>query len=218
MHGDLFRGGGRFGRGRLAGHFDERGLRAVVVGVAAAGCVDPADPGEVEHLAHPVEEVVFEFAERLVGMGLALLGQQVGRGLRPGPEGQRLGDVIGEILEIVAVRDRGALALELDHRADTLRGIGVDGKPAGRHLAVGPHRLGLDPLLAQPLHGLLRVAAAFLERLLALHHREARLVAEGHHCRCCNLCHGSRSERASDFGGLGDGALGCRPRLGPGLA
>ena len=169
----------------------------------------------IELVAARLADAILEGkAETAVETQAAAEGAEGGEGA----EGQSLGDVVGEVLEVGAAGHRRALALDLDDGADALGRVGVHGQPATGGLAVGPHGLRLDPLLAQPLHGLLRVAAAFLERLLALHHREARLVAEGHHCRCCNLCHGCRSERASDFGGLGDGALGCRPRLGPGLA
>ena len=70
-----------------------------MVGIAAAGGVDPLDPREFEHLPHAVEEVVLEFAERPVWMGQALLGEQVCGGLRARPESERLSHVVGEILE-----------------------------------------------------------------------------------------------------------------------
>ena len=123
-------------------------------------------------------------------MGVAFLGKEIGGGLRAGPEGERRGDVLGEGLEVGAVGHRGALALQLDDRADILRGIGIDRQTPRRGFTVGAHRLRLDALLAEPFHGLLRVAAALLKGLFAFHHRQSGLVPECHDRCCRDLCHG----------------------------
>ena len=161
-----------------------------MVGIAAARCVDPADPRQFKHFPHAIEEVVLQFAQRAVGMGQALLRQQIVRRLGARAKGQRFGDVSHEVLEVGAAGHGGALALHFDHGTNTLGQVGVDSQAAGGSLTIGTHRLRLHTLLPQPIDGLVGVAATCLQGLLALHHRQARLVAEGHHGRCGDLSQG----------------------------
>ena len=93
----------------------------------------------------------------------------VGRlGLRRG-----VGDLLGGGDEVLALGDEVGLALELDEDA---RGVGDQ---TGGRLALGAalRRLG-GALDAQDLDGLVEVAVGLVERLLAVHHAGAGLLAE----------------------------------------
>ena len=189
MHRHILGDRSGFGAAGFASNLHQSRLRAVVVGIAAAGGVDPADAGQIKNLPHPVEQIVLEVFKRAVWVGMAFLGQQRRRRGGAGAQGQCGGHVLGEGLEFRAPRHRGAFALEFDHGADALGRIGVDREPAGRGFPIGTHRLRFHTLLAQPLHRLFGVAAALEQGLLALHHRQAGLVSQCHHRSGCDLCH-----------------------------
>jgi hypothetical protein len=100
---------------------------------------------------------------------------------------RHLGGFPHEGLELVVARD------EVGLRIDLQQGRGVTGG-FRRNEALGRHAVGLlgglrETLLAQPIDGLLDVAAGLVERRLAVHHARAGLVAELLHQGCGDIGH-----------------------------
>ena len=91
--------------------------------------------------------------------------------------GDDLGDVLDEGHEQVALGAEVRLAVDLHHDAHTVLGQRV-GHTLGGDAAGLLGSLG-QALLAQPLHGLIHIAVALDERLLAVHHAHAGHLAQG---------------------------------------
>ena len=145
--------------------------------------------------------------------GVGVLGGHV-LNIRAG--GDLHGNVGDELLELVTARDKVSLAVDLDNHAEagTTVDVGADGTlrgDAGGLLVGGGHAL-----LAKPDDSLLHVAVALGERLLAVHHAGARLVAElldslggdGGTLSLGGLGLGGLSLGGLGLGGLGLGGLG----------
>ena len=129
--------------------------------------------------------------QRLARLAGRRLGEQLlGRGgARAG--GQLLGQVVGQLRRTPSLAATGALS----HRSSTIAPtplvpIGMQTDPAERGLAPDAALLHLDAVLAQPLDGRLLVAAGVLQGLLAVHHRQAGLLAQRLDGRRGNFCHG----------------------------
>ena len=131
------------------------------------------------------------------------------------------GDVIDELLEPVTAGDKVSLAVDLDNHteAGATVDVGADGTLSGDAggLLIG----GGDALLAEPDDGLLEVAAALGEGLLAVHHAGAGGVADsldvlggdGGTVSLGGLSLGGFSLGGLSLGGfsLGASALGAQP-------
>ena len=170
--------------------FDQHARRCRCDGRSRRTAVDPHDPRQLEHLADAVEHVVLLLRQRRAGLlGRRLLQQLLGR-LAPGPGGQLLGQVVGQLDELLAVGHRRAFAAQLDHRADCpprSRHRRRSGRPRSRGPAGFPSSC---PLLAQPVDRRVLVAAGLLQGLLAVHHGQAGPLAQRLDRRRGNLCHG----------------------------
>src|SRR3954471_8487695 len=149
--------------------------------------------------------------EELGAVDLLLVLEGVGRHfLAPHPFGAHRrnlhGDVLHQLLELLVAGGEVRLAVHLHEDADLAAHVDVVPDHA---LGGGATRLlprGGEPLLAQPVGSLAEVARALLQRLLAIHHPRAALLAELLHQCGCHLCH----VRATSFlGGLGLVARGC---------
>ena len=106
----------------------------------------------------------------------------------------RLGQVGGQRLEVGVLGDEVGLAVDLDHGG----GIAVGGHA---DQALGGDAAGLlgdggQALLAKPVDGGLEVAVDGAERLLAIHHARAGLLAELLHHLRGDLGHGSSLDRS----------------------
>ena len=98
------------------------------------------------------------------------------------------GDRLDEGLERVVAGDEVRLGVHLHHRGTAWRG-----RHAHQALRGDTSRLlrrGGEALGAQPVDGCLRVATAFGQRLLAVHHARAGLLTQLLHQRGGNLWHG----------------------------
>src|SRR5579864_168167 len=99
------------------------------------------------------------------------------------------GHRLHETLEGLVARDEIGLAVDLEQRTDLAFGRDPDqafGGDAPRLLGGGG-----QPLLAQPIDGLLQVPAGFLQRALAIHHAGASLLAKVLNQPCGYLSHHS---------------------------
>jgi len=142
---------------------------------------------------HLVEAALDNLLADILGLGLKILhlhlhlllgGDHGGVGILGGhvldvhAGGGLHGDVIGELLEPVTAGDKVSLAVDLDNHteAGATVDVGADGTLSGDAgcLLIG----GGDALLAEPDDGLLEVAAALGEGLLAVHHAGAGGVAD----------------------------------------
>ena len=166
----------------IAGQFSVAALelqqhadRAIVMGIAAATAVDPHDPLDLEHLADLVVQVVKLLFQRGRRPCSATAGPTAPRAMaRAGARGQLLGQVGGQLHEVLVAGHRGAFAAEVDHRADIGVGADVDGDTAGSRGPAGPFLHQLGPRFAKQFDGLVDVAVGLLQGLLAVHH--GRLV------------------------------------------
>jgi len=142
---------------------------------------------------HLVEAALDNLLADVLGLGLKILhlhlnlllgGDHGGIGVVGGhvldilAGGNLHGDVLGELLEPVTAGDKVSLAVDLDEHAETSTGVDVLSDAtlrgdAGCLLVGGGHAL-----LAEPDDGLLEVAAALGEGLLAVHHAGTGGVAD----------------------------------------
>src|SRR5712691_833429 len=103
------------------------------------------------------------------------------------------GDVHGEVLhqrlELLVPRGEVGLAVHFDQHAHLAAHVDVRADGALGRRAPGLLLCGREPLLAQPVDGLLQVATGFLQRLLAVHHPRAGLLAQVLHHRRRDLSH-----------------------------
>ena len=115
------------------------------------------------------------------------------------------GNVIDELLEPIAAGDKVSLAVDLDNHteAGATVDVGADGTLSGDAggLLIG----GGDALLSEPDDGLLEVAAALGEGLLAVHHAGAGGVADS--LDVLGGDGGTVSLGGFSLGGLGGGLL-----------
>src|SRR6266540_2110502 len=180
-----------------------------------------------ERVQLPLDDAVEDVLGRPLFAGLplghpALGGDHVLRDvLATEPPGLRAGDVqrdvLGQLLELVGVRHE----------------VGLDPALLG-HPPCAARRPG-EPLLPEPLRGLLDVAAGLLQGALAVHHPRAGGLAQGLHLRGADalvtrvLCHvcsrsllGSSSRlvaavaASAPVGGQGSGVGSSVPALGAG--
>ncbi len=153
-----------------------------MVDVSAAGSIDPGNSVQPEHLADAVVQIVEHGAKRLRRIGGGLLIEQLVRRGCTGPGGQLLGQILGQSHELLVVGDGGRLAQQLDHGPDA--GLQVDRHPARRGFAVGAFVHRLLAGFAQQFDGRIFIAARLLQGLFAVHHGQARPLAQGfHRCR-----------------------------------
>ena len=102
--------------------------------------------------------------------------------------GDVLGEIAAQILEAIGVGDEVGLAVDLDgHAHAVLVHIGI-------HHALGGDTAGLlggggETLLAQEVDGLVHVAVALDERLLAVHHTGAGALAQFLNQGSSNISH-----------------------------
>ena len=113
---------------------------------------------------------------------------------------RELGDAGHQFLELVVAGDEIGLGVNLDDDADLAVGRDADQALGGD--APGLLGGGREALLAQPVDGLLDVAADFAQRALAIHHARARLLAQLFDQSGGDLCHRC-SPRKSSCNGCG---------------
>jgi len=146
------------------------------MGIAAAGTIELHDSADGEYFANAVEHVGHLLAERHAGLRRRrLLQQLVGRGHTGG--GQNFCQVVGKLLGFGTSRHRSAFAFELDHRPFARGQIGKHGDAASLGIAAEPGLFDLLALLTQKLDGRFHIALRLAQGLLAVHHREAGLLA-----------------------------------------
>ena len=127
------------------------------------------------------------------GHGLAIIELGLPQGLDvAGDIQRRRGDLPGQRLEAVIARDKVGLRVEFDHRPGHAGAIRADGD---RNHAFGGYPVRFlggfrQPLGAQPIDGGFHVAMGLLQRLLAVHHADARLFAQRLDQGGGNLGHG----------------------------
>jgi hypothetical protein len=89
-----------------------------------------------------------------------------------------LGDLLHQLLELGVPRHEVGLAVHLDQHPDLAVVMDVVPDEAFARHAPAP-LLGLRrPLLPEPLSGLIHIAAVLFERLLGVHHSDARHLAQ----------------------------------------
>src|SRR4051794_9697900 len=133
-------------------------------------------------------------------VGDLVLGHVLGGGSR-----DVQGDVAGELLEVVVARHEVRLAVDLDEHADLAGRVHVALDHAlGRRSGAALRRLRLA-LHAEDVDGLLDVAAGLDERLLAVHHPRAGLIAQRLHVLRRYVCH--QLLAPSGLSGLGTGGV-----------
>ena len=96
------------------------------------------------------------------------------------------GDAGDQLLELLVARDEIGFGVNLDGG-----GAGAVGRDADQALcrdAAGLFGGGGQALGAQPIDRGFDIAVGFLQRLLAIHHASAGLLAKRFHIRCCE-CH-----------------------------
>ncbi len=104
-------------------------------------------------------------------------------------DGQRqLRSSLDEGLELRVAGNEVGLGVHLDHRRASRSGCDAD-QPVGGNAARALGRGG-QPLLAQPVHGELDLAAGLGQRLLAVQYARAGLVAQVLHQGSGDLWHG----------------------------
>src|SRR5829696_4393095 len=153
----------------------------------------------------PLDDLLHDVVRLAVGLRLILQDAALVRHLLLGDVVQRDvlrvhrsdvdRDLARELLEVVVQGDEVRLAKHLDKDADALL-LALSGaahvRIRGDHALRGaaPAALGgrSGPLLAEDLDGLGLVAPGLLESLLHVHHRRARLLAQGLHL-CCGHRH-----------------------------
>ncbi len=113
-----------------------------MVSINATGAVDTRHASNGHHLAHLVEQIVFDFAESFARRGQALLLEQIVSRFDFRTGRQDLAQVRGECLEFFVVRHGGAFALQFDHRGDVLGRVRVHGDPASARIAAQAGFLG----------------------------------------------------------------------------
>src|SRR5579884_1626159 len=144
-------------------------LRVLVAVEQAVARLVAHNPAELDLLTEARAELLDRVRDLLAVIGL--VGEVVLALLRD--ELRQTGD---RVLEVVALGDEVGLAVELDDRAD----VAVDGDVhrALRRGAPGALARAGETLGAQPVLGRLDVAVRRLERVLAVHHPGAGLLAQ----------------------------------------
>ncbi len=151
----------------------------------------------VESLELPLHDLAHDslrLARRLLSVDLPLLLDQFG-GKLLAPHATRIRsrdlhrDFLDQGLKLRRLGDEVALAIDLNQHAQLPAGVDIS---ADRALRRDPPRApgGLrDTLLAQPERGLLHIAAALRQRLLAIHHACAGFLAQFLHQFRVEFCH-----------------------------
>ena len=168
-----------------AGDLDERADLGVVVDVRAdrAGPAEARVPAEHDVLADRAGELLERLGERARAAERRLQQRRafgagrdaIDRSLRE----QRVGDLLGRLAELLGARDEVRLAIQLDQRARAA--VVVDVAPMILPSEACASRAGFaarDAFLAQQLDGLVHVALALIERLLAIHHAGAGALTQ----------------------------------------
>jgi hypothetical protein len=86
--------------------------------------------------------------------------------------------ILGELNEFLVFGHRGRLATQFNHGANGRIEIGVDREPAFGRFPILTDCLGLNALLPQRFNGGFFVSLRFLKCSLAVHHRQARTIAQ----------------------------------------